>query len=302
VAEQQRPNRPVLVCVGNLTLDEAVSPEGVHTISAGGDAIYAGLAARLSDVVDVQVLAPAGSDAPTELRQALELVGTDLATLPLRAEPTVRNVVTYLADGSRRWTLVTGEEHFEVMSVQPSDVSEQVLTADGILLSAMGLHAQLQLADWLRPRTRAVVYFDPQEDYIAGNEAALVDAVRRCDVFLPSEVEAVDLAGTADLAAAATAFLELGPQVVVIKRAEQGCLVATAGGQQLVAAQQVPAVDHTGAGDAFCGAFAAAHLAGADPVTAAERASAIAALAVSGHGLDGLVGALRARDDRAAVR
>ena len=36
----------------------------------------------------------------------------------------------------------------------------------------MALHAQLELATWLRPRTAATIFFDPQEDYIIGNEAA----------------------------------------------------------------------------------------------------------------------------------
>ncbi len=146
--------------------------------------------------------------------------------------------------------------------MHPADIDDRVLAADGVLLSAMGLRAQLELAAWLRPRTAATIYFDPQEDYVAGNEAALLDAVGACDVFLPSEVEAVALAGTADLAAAAATFLALGPSVVVVKRAEAGCLVATRDVPDPVAvpADAVDAVDSTGAGDAFCGAFAAEHL------------------------------------------
>lgn len=287
---------PHLVCVGNLTIDEAVSPAGARTVSAGGDALYAALAARLTGA-EVQVLAPLGVDAPAALTEALALVGADPSRLPHRDEPTVRNVVSYAADGSRRWTLVTGEEHFERMSVQPADVTDEVLAADGILLLAMGLEAQLRLAAWLRPRTTAVIFFDPQEDYIAGHEDALLEAVGASDVFLPSEVEAVALAGTTDLPAAAATFLALGPAVVVIKRAEQGSLVATAAGVQLVPAQRVEALDSTGAGDAFCGAFAAAQLGGAAPAAAAEAGSAVARVAVSGFGLEGLVAAVRDRSE-----
>lgn len=285
---------PRLVCVGNLTVDEAVSPTGVRTVSAGGDALYAALAARLSGAT-VQVLAPLGFDAPTQLLEALALVGTDPQDLPQRAEPTVRNVVIYAADGSRRWTLVTGDEHFERMSVQPADVTDEVLAADGILLLAMGLEAQLRLAAWLRPRTRAVIFFDPQEDYICGQEDRLLGAVAASDVFLPSQIEALALAGTTDLAAAAASFLALGPTVVVIKRAEQGCLVATADDVQPVPAHRVEAVDSTGAGDAFCGAFAAAYLSGAGPTAAAGAGSSAARVAVSGFGLDALVTAVRDR-------
>ena len=75
--------------------------------------------------------------------------------------------------------------------MHPADVSDAVAgRARRAAVSAMALHAQLELAAWLRARTPATIYFDPQEDYIAGHEAALLDAVRACDVFLPSEIEA----------------------------------------------------------------------------------------------------------------
>lgn len=285
---------PGLVCVGNLTIDEAVAPDGTRTTSAGGDALYAALAARLAGA-EARVLAPLGHDATPELRQALALSGTDPQLLPRRELPTVRNVVSYAADGSRCWTLVTGEENFEAMSVQPADVSDELLGATGFLVLAMGLQAQLRLASWLRPRTAATIYFDPQEDYVAGHEDELLAAVASCDVFLPSEVEAVALAGTTDLGSAATRFLALGPRVVVVKRAERGCVVATADGLRTVPAELVEAVDSTGAGDSFCGAFAAAHLAGAEPEEAARTGATVARVAVSGHGMDGLVAAVGAR-------
>ena len=62
--------------------------------------------------------------------------------------------------------------------MHPADVSDAALAAPGVLVSAMALHAQLELAAWLRDRTTATIYFDPQEDYIVGHETALRDAVR----------------------------------------------------------------------------------------------------------------------------
>ncbi len=282
---------PDLVCVGNLTVDTAVSADGTRATSAGGDALFAALAARLAGGRP-RVLAPLGADAPDELTAALRLAGTDVASLPRRALPTVRNEVTYAADGSRRWRLVTGGRHFEAMSVEPDDVPASALAGDGILLSAMALGAQLRLAAWLRPRTDALIYFDPQEDYVAGHEAALRGAVAACDVFLPSEVEAVALAGTGDLLEAARRFLALGPRVVVIKLAERGCLVVGPDGQAEVAARPAAVVDSTGAGDAFCGAFATVHLTCGDPLAAAAAGAAAAGAAVAGQGTAGLVAAL----------
>jgi ribokinase len=281
------------VCVGNATLDEAVTPSGRHEVAVGGDAFYAALAAR-RHLDDVRVLAPLGTDLPAAALDALRAAGLDLRPCPQREAVTVRNVVTYAADGSRRWDLVTGAEHFDAMSVHPADVGAAALAATGVLLSGMGLTPQLALLPWWREHSDAVRYLDLQEDYLRGNEPALRALVTASDVFLPSEVEAVALAGTADPALAATRLRALGPGVVVVKLAERGCLVATGDRDGVTAVPAAPLdargpVDPTGAGDAFCGAFAAAHLAGAEPVEAARAAAATAALAVASPGWGGLL-------------
>jgi ribokinase len=286
---------PTLVCVGNLTVDEAVSPSGERIESVGGDALFAALAARVAGGHPV-LLAPLGTDAPSALLAAIRSAGTDPESLPRRDLPVVRNVIRYDDVGGRVWELVLGEEHFEALSVYPTDVSSEILAASGVLLSAMALRPQLELAAWLRTRTAATIYFDPQEDYVAGHEAELMDAVRACDVFLPSEIEATALAGTADLAAAAASFLQLGPRVVVIKRAAAGCLVATRErpAPEVIATDVVVPVDSTGAGDAFCGAFAVEHLRSGDPYAAARVGAAAARIAVDGPGVSALLAAVTA--------
>jgi len=294
------PESPTLVCVGNLTVDEAVSPTGERVESVGGDALFAALAARVAGGSPI-LLAPLGSDAPPELLAAIRSAGSDPRDLPPRDLPLIRNVIHYDDTGGRVWDLVRGEEHFEALSVFPSDVPPHALTAAGVLLSAMALRPQLDVAAWLRPRTAATIFFDPQEDYVAGHEAELGAAVAACDVFLPSEIEAAALAGTADLVAAAATFLQLGPRAVVVKRAEAGCLVATRERPEpvVVPAETVTPVDSTGAGDAFCGAFAVEYLRSGDAVGAARVAAAVARLAVSGPGVSAL---LAAADSSSGVR
>jgi sugar/nucleoside kinase (ribokinase family) len=286
---------PTLVCVGNLTVDEAVSPTGERVESVGGDALFAALAARVAGGRPV-LLAPLGTDAPPALLAAIRSTGVDPQSLPSRELPLIRNVIRYDGAGGRVWELVRGEEHFEALSVSPADVPAEALTAAGVLLSAMALRPQLQLAAWLRTRTAAAIFFDPQEDYVAGHEAELTDAVRACDVFLPSEIEATALAGTADLEVAAATFLALGPRVVVVKRAEAGCLVATRERPEpvVVPTDVVTPVDSTGAGDAFCGAFAVEYLRSGDAHAAARVGAATARIAVSGPGVSALLAAVDA--------
>ncbi len=81
------------------------------------------------------------------------------------------------------------------------------------------------------------------------------------------------------------AVLDAGVRVVVLKRAERGCVVATGEGEQLsVPAWPVDAVDPTGAGDAFDAAFAVEWLAGRPLEEVARFANAVGALATTGLG------------------
>ncbi|RZS89704.1 ribokinase [Motilibacter rhizosphaerae] len=279
-----------LLCLGNITIDEAVAPDGSSTSALGGDALFAALAAALGPA-RVGWLAPVGTDLPDSARQDLAAAGLPVRTQPVRALPTVRNVVRYAADGTRTWEMLCTEEDFDELSVRPSDLDEDLLRSRAFLVCGMSLRAQLALSPWLRAQAAGTVYLDLQEDYLEGNEDELLALVSSCDVFLPSEVEAVALARTSDLGEAARTFRDLGPQTVVVKRAERGCLVLLPGASDLVAvpADLVEAVDSTGAGDAFCGAFAAHHALTGDALGAARAGARAARTAVSGPGLSALL-------------
>lgn len=278
---------PSVVCIGNLTIDEAVVGGAPSTPAMGGDAAYAALAARLI-TKNATMLACVGNDLPPRFLEVLHEAGVAADDLPAYDLATVRNVITYHDDGSRVWTMLSTEDDFDALSVYPHDVPESILSADGIVLLAMSLNSQLTLTPWLRENCNATLYLDLQEDYLEGHRDQLNSIVAACDVFLPSELEAVALARTTDLAVAARRFQKLGPQTVVIKRAERGSLVLDGG--TLVQVPSVPTtpVDSTGAGDAFCGAFAATHLATGDAVEAATAGAAAARVAISAFGIDGL--------------
>lgn len=120
----------------------------------------------------------------------------------------------------------------------------------------------------------------------AAPAAALPDeVVAAVDVLVVNESEAQAVSGTDQLDAALAALVERVPEVVVTLGA-QGAVVARRG-QSPVAVPAVPArqvVDTTGAGDAFCGAFAAARARGVDAVEAARLACAAASLSVERAG------------------
>lgn len=284
-----------LACIGNLTIDEAIHG-GVNSGPAmGGDAAYSALAARLF-IDDVRMVAPIGPDLPGGLLDGLSAAGVGTADLPSRELPTVRNIIEYAADGSRTWYLQCSEEDFDRMSVYPDDVPAEVLSADGIVLLAMSLEAQVALTPWLREHCAATLYLDVQEDYLEGNLLELHRMISCCDVFLPSEVEALALTGATDVADAARRLQNLGPRTIVITRAERGVLLLTGDDPAVeIAVETVEPVDSTGAGDAFCGAFAAVHLSTGDPIAAVDAGARAARIAIGAFGIDGLLSAAQAR-------
>lgn len=109
-------------------------------------------------------------------------------------------------------------------------------------------------------------------------------AMRRADIALPSFDDAVALTGQTDVDAIVDIYAGLGSQIVALKLGPDGVRIAYRGERQTIPAIPVAAVDATGAGDAFAGAFLAGWLESGDPFAAARRAVAAAALAVAGYG------------------
>ncbi len=112
-----------------------------------------------------------------------------------------------------------------------------------------------------------------------------IDAtIARCDIALPSLDDSQQLTGLSQPDAIADHYLKLGAPLVALKMAAEGCLVATPRERIRVAGHRVEAVDATGAGDTFDGAFLARLLAGDDVEAAARYANVAAALSTQGYG------------------
>src|SRR6185312_16227605 len=81
------------------------------------------------------------------------------------------------------------------------------------------------------------------------------------------------------------ALLEEGVPAVVVKRGADGALVGVPGRPVVsVAPPDVSVVDTTGAGDAFCGGFAAGLALGDSVEAAAQRGAATAGAAIGASG------------------
>jgi ribokinase len=131
-------------------------------------------------------------------------------------------------------------------------------------------------------------------------EAELVAA---SDWLIPNESEFAILSGLftspADDDAPLREFAgRISPRLVVTLGAKGAAVVGADGAIERVAATPVQAVDTTGAGDAFVGAFAYGLAAGVDEVTAIRLGVACASDSVTRHGTQS---SFASRDDAAAI-
>lgn len=144
------------------------------------------------------------------------------------------------------------------------------------------------LPGWLGGLPRAPRVITDPSPLIGDLDPAVLDVVlRSTDVLTVNRREAHIATGTTDLAAAATELIHRvrADGIVVVRDGPGGCWVADGVHQpQHVAGFPVQAVDTNGAGDAHGGVLAAALSRGQDPLAAARRANAAAAIAVTRPG------------------
>jgi 2-dehydro-3-deoxygluconokinase len=126
----------------------------------------------------------------------------------------------------------------------------------------------LRLKLWPLRRARAIIH----------------EAMRACDIALPGLDDAEALTGLRDPDAIASFYLDLGARVVVVKMGRGGALAATPKARERIYSHAVKAIDATGAGDCFDGAFLAEYVRHGDPFAAARFANVAAALSTLGYG------------------
>ncbi|MDP6952471.1 MAG: sugar kinase, partial [Alphaproteobacteria bacterium] len=126
----------------------------------------------------------------------------------------------------------------------------------------------LRLSLWPLARARAVIH------------AGLAGA----DYVLTNLEEGRQLTGATSAEAVAEHYLGLEVGTVVVKMGADGALLASGAERHRMPGHAVAAIDASGAGDTFDGAFLAEIVRGADNQAAATYANAAAALSTTGYG------------------
>lgn len=241
-------------------------------------AAYAGLA-------DVRILARVGTDAGAWHEERLRRAGVRPQVV-LDGEAATATVIS-LVDAAAERTFLT--DSGAALRLCPADWSSSLL--DGV--AHLHLSGYLFFADTSRETARlalraarergVTVSVDPASVGFIGGLGVdrFLEAVAGADVLLPNADEAQLLTGLPSAADAAARLSRCFPLVAATLGAG-GALVAAAGCvRDRVPGVAAEAVDSTGAGDAFTGAFLAARLAGAGAARAVAAGCAAGAHAVT---------------------
>ncbi|MFD6972071.1 carbohydrate kinase family protein [Streptomyces sp. NPDC059979] len=290
-----------LLVVGDVVTDVvAIYPEPltpatdtaarIRTLPGGAGANAACWAAR-TGTAEVRLLARVGAESARWHERALVDAGVRPRLVIDPEEPTGTVVALVGKDAERTFLTDSGAS----LRLCPADWAPSLL--DGA--AHLHLSGYLFFADSSRElamvalraaRTRGVpVSVDPASAgfLVTLGPQRFLDAVAGASVLLPNEDEARLLAGLPEPAGVARAAAELSRRVplVVVTLGAGGALVAERGRITAeVEAEPVEAVDSTGAGDAFTGAFLAARLDGATPLEATRTGCQAAAQAITHPG------------------
>lgn len=232
-----------------------------------------------------RLLGRIGRDAHGEAcRARLTATGVDLADLEIGDTQTATSIALVRSDGARTFLHLPGAS-LDVFAAGISFGPERIAGCGHYHLANLFAlpHLRPLAADTLRAARAAglTTSLDTAWDSRGEWMKLLEPCLPHLDVLFVNEDEARMLTGLDDPAKNAEAFRV---PLFVMKLGARGCYVATRDGAALVAGFAVKALDTTGAGDCFAGAFLTGLARGMHPFEAGQVANAVGALTVERMG------------------
>lgn len=239
-----------ITVVGSVALDSVETPFGKRDNALGGAATFFSTAASLYS--QVQLVGVIGDDFPEEHVDFLRKRGVGLDGLQRRHGMTFRWSGRYNYDDINNPETI--ETQLGLFGDFNPELPEAYREAECVFLANIDPVLQLRVLEQVRrPKLKVL---DSMNFWITNKKEELTEVIRKVDVVLMNEGEALQYGETFSLISAARKILELGPKVLLAKRGEYGA--AMFANQTFFFAPAYPlevVKDPTGAGDTFAGGF-----------------------------------------------
>jgi sugar/nucleoside kinase (ribokinase family) len=238
-----------ILVVGSIAFDTVETPEQSVHDSPGGSALYFSNAA--SFFAPVNVVGVVGDDFDLNdidfgIKRPINFDG-----LYTEKGKTFRWGGRYYDDPNKRDTLFTDLNVFE--NFQPK-IPKHFQESDIIFLANIDPELQLQVLN--QTKNPKLVVTDTMNFWISGKRSALDEVIKRSNILILNDEEIRQITGNVNLILGGQKILELGPDVVIVKKGEHGSILMNKKAYFAAPAFPIQKVtDPTGAGDCFAGGF-----------------------------------------------
>lgn len=240
-----------ILVVGSVAYDTIKTPFGKVERTLGGSAIHFSIAATILSR-KVNLVGVVGDDFNDGDIDFLKKRGVNFDALILKEEGrTFFWEGYYEYDMNQAHTVTT-----ELNVFQDFDpvIPENMKDIEYIFLANIDPDIQLKVIEQMRKPK--LIVCDTMNFWIENKKEKLIEVLKKVDIVLLNDGEARELFNTPVLTKAAKKILDLGVDIVVIKKGEHGSLLFRK--DSIFAAPAVPLekiIDPTGAGDSFAGGF-----------------------------------------------
>ncbi len=239
-----------ILVVGSLAYDSIQTPSGKVDRALGGSANYFSLAASLFS--RVRVVGVVGEDYEKKDFDILTKRNVDTSGMTIQQGKTFHWSGYYEGDMNEAITRATDLNVFEHFNPH---LPEHYRDSKFVFLANISPDLQVKVLEQVQQPM--FVGMDTMNFWISSKIDDLKKVLKKVDVVLINEHEAMMLTGAANAIEAAPKVCALGPKALVIKRGEYGFVMYTEEqGYFILPAVPIEKVtDPTGAGDTFAGGF-----------------------------------------------
>lgn len=237
-----------VIVLGTVALDNIKTSKGHHRALLGGSAAHFCMSARL--FTKVHLVGIIGEDFPSKHIQLLRRRGIDITSLITREGKSFQWHGEY-KDHDLNTAITLSTEIGVLMNYKPQVATHQ-RQIPNIFLANIDPDIQLQLLRLMeKPK---LVGLDSMNLWIANKKRSLRALMKKINMFVLNDGEARQFTGETNLLKAAKRIRKMGPQLIVIKKGENGVLFYCDRFMFTFPAYPVEhVVDPTGAGDTFAG-------------------------------------------------